>query len=65
MSKIIIISQMGKKKVQTNKQNTKVQTDKKLYLGREAWTCARGPSWGCSLGRVGMAGNLGQYLPCR
>jgi len=50
----------------TNQTNNKYkgQTDEKVYLGREAWAGARGPSWGCSLGRIGVAGNLGQHLPC-
>lgn len=35
------------------------------HLCREAWTGTRGPSWSCSLGRVGVTRNLGQHLPCR
>lgn len=55
------------KKVQPTKQKTthRRERDEKLYLGREAWAGARGPRWGCSLGGVGVAGNLGQHLPCR
>lgn len=56
----------GKKPNQPHKKKQYTgQIDEKLYLGREAWTGTRGPSWGCPLGGVGVAGNLGQHLPCR
>lgn len=52
----IIYSLIGEKRPQQTKTT---------YLGREAWSGTRGPSWSCSLGRVGVTRNLGQHLPCR
>lgn len=60
----IINLPVGKKTPPNKKQHTG-QIHERLYLGREAWTGTRGPSWSCSLGRVGVTRNLGQHLPCR